>query len=421
MPGNKKSQRQKKASAAPVLQQPAIAAAYDDDVTLLLSAIQEGADLDAKETGTGKTASWVAAANNSLAVLRILIARGADVTTPDTRDGCTPLMIVCQKGNSGAVATLVDAFNGRLSAEGMEGVKELRKHCDQRNSSNQGTALWMICQNLHKNDDRHCADIVRRLVCQCGADVNLADDKKNFTPLHMVSEFGMVICADIIINASKPADLEARTRSGATPLFCAAQEGHTDMLTLLLESGADPDAERTMDGATAAHWAAKGGHLDCLKKLQEKGANLMKASFTNQGMKPFDVAAHFRQKSCMDYLQSSAASKIERRVAQARPKSGLLQKAVVGEGAEGAEGAGAKGICCKMVSTIGGMLSPRQTDAKAKQSCACCGVCKADMALGSKLRKCSGCGIVRYCSAECQKTHWSDRHKRECKRLAKLD
>ena len=79
MPGNKKSQRQKKASAAPVLQQPAIAAAYDDDVTLLLSAIQEGADLDAKETGTGKTASWVAAANNSLAVLRILIAR----------DGCT--------------------------------------------------------------------------------------------------------------------------------------------------------------------------------------------------------------------------------------------------------------------------------------------------------------------------------------------
>ena len=41
--------------------------------------------------------------------------------------------------------------------------------------------------------------------------------------------------------------------------------------------------------------------------------------------------------------------------------------------------------------------------------CANCG------ALRLPLRNCSGCGLVRYCSAECQTAHWKPMHKKVCR------
>ncbi len=35
------------------------------------------------------------------------------------------------------------------------------------------------------------------------------------------------------------------------------------------------------------------------------------------------------------------------------------------------------------------------------------------------LRRCGGCGAVRYCGAECQKAHWREGHKAECRRSAR--
>lgn len=38
---------------------------------------------------------------------------------------------------------------------------------------------------------------------------------------------------------------------------------------------------------------------------------------------------------------------------------------------------------------------------------------------GSKLLRCTACKAVRYCSEECQRTHWREGgHRQECKRLA---
>ena len=45
--------------------------------------------------------------------------------------------------------------------------------------------------------------------------------------------------------------------------------------------------------------------------------------------------------------------------------------------------------------------------------CALCGKTKSELAAGEKLRSCSGCGVARYCSSECQKTAWPG-HKKEC-------
>ena len=47
--------------------------------------------------------------------------------------------------------------------------------------------------------------------------------------------------------------------------------------------------------------------------------------------------------------------------------------------------------------------------------CANCGKAEVD---DVKLKKCGGCGLVKYCSIECQKNHWPQ-HKRECKKKSR--
>ena len=49
-----------------------------------------------------------------------------------------------------------------------------------------------------------------------------------------------------------------------------------------------------------------------------------------------------------------------------------------------------------------------------------CSACGKPKSKNQKLRKCSGCYAVKYCSTECQKKHWKiGGHKKECKELKK--
>ena len=48
------------------------------------------------------------------------------------------------------------------------------------------------------------------------------------------------------------------------------------------------------------------------------------------------------------------------------------------------------------------------------QLCANCGVAEGD---DIKLKQCTACYLVRYCSVKCQRDHWPKQHKKECKKL----
>jgi TPR repeat protein len=50
------------------------------------------------------------------------------------------------------------------------------------------------------------------------------------------------------------------------------------------------------------------------------------------------------------------------------------------------------------------------------EGCGACGVAPA-AAAGGRLFTCMGCRCVAYCSGECQKRDWRDRHKQECRAL----
>ena len=65
-----------------------------------------------------------------------------------------------------------------------------------------------------------------------------------------------------------------------------------------------------------------------------------------------------------------------------------------------------------LASPVAG-AAPVDGSAPSLPCCAVCGKTESELAAGEKLRKCGGCGVVRYCSGECQKTAWPG-HKEEC-------
>ncbi|KAF8419546.1 ankyrin repeat-containing domain protein [Tirmania nivea] len=69
------------------------------------------------------------------------------------------------------------------------------------------------------------------------------------------------------------ANIEAAINTGGTPLYIAAQNGHLQVVWLLLGKGANIEAARNSE-ATALLIAAHNQHLRVVKLLLEKGANI---------------------------------------------------------------------------------------------------------------------------------------------------
>jgi hypothetical protein len=72
---------------------------------------------------------------------------------------------------------------------------------------------------------------------------------------------------------AKGADPNAKTPYGATPLFFACDRGNLEIVTILVERGADVNVRDTFYNSTAVGWAVSKNHVAIVKLLLEKGAN----------------------------------------------------------------------------------------------------------------------------------------------------
>ena len=68
---------------------------------------------------------------------------------------------------------------------------------------------------------------------------------------------------------------DAVDKDGMTALLLAANNGNTEVISFLLENGADIKAHDTRLERSAIHFAVENGNLECVKFLSEHGANML--------------------------------------------------------------------------------------------------------------------------------------------------
>jgi ankyrin repeat protein len=217
------------------------------------------------------------------------------------------------------------------------------------------TALHVAAHHGH-------VEVARTLIDALRADKE-AHSVGGMRPLHVAALFGHVEVARLLI--SRGADKEARTQalgeSGMRPLHMAAYHGQVEVARLLISKGADKEAQDAA-GWTPLRWAAASGHLEMVRALVQLGAEL---GAQTDGDTAHALSLKRGHQHVAQFLEAAAQSQ----------------------------------------SAAAATATATQTGV-----CAACGVSSSS---GAHFKKCSRCKAVRYCSKDCQLTHWPV-HKASC-------
>jgi ankyrin repeat protein len=355
-------------------------AAANGSAPILVRLLRAGADPNAALTPAGDTALMMAARTGKADAVHALLEAGADVNAAETWGGTTALMWAVSEGHAEAARRLLDAgaaVNARshyvaaANGRGFEG-RTPRADSTAANAAEFAsgwlTPLMFAAREGHvevarilvdagadldaaAGDDKTAVamaifngnyDVAAHLVDH-GADVNKADAQR-FTPLFWAVDrrnmetapnFPWIVTADpmplirALLDAGADPNVlvnntpRARMREGsprivfATALMRAAFAGDLELVTLLLERGADPsvisrDGE-TMVSAAAGLAFVHGYHrgtppeerLQVVKRFVELGNDVNQAD--DYGITPLMAAANFGNVPIIQYLIDAGA------------------------------------------------------------------------------------------------------------------
>ncbi|KAM7539204.1 hypothetical protein Aperf_G00000048262 [Anoplocephala perfoliata] len=217
-------------------------AAHYNHVQLVQLLLEFGADPDLAASN-GYTALHIAAKRNHQDLASLLLANDREPTKSTNREsrcGFTPLHLAAQEGNADMVGLLL--LNGADA---------------EHKAKNGVTPMHLAALEDH-------VMVAQQLVHE-GAKVTDVT-QAGYTPLHTACYAGRLNMARFLI-ALAASDINAKTRAGFTPLHLAAQQGHSDIIYLLLEHGADPNAKNNQ-GLTPAEIARHQHYLAIFDTLK---------------------------------------------------------------------------------------------------------------------------------------------------------
>ncbi|KAM6432763.1 ankyrin repeat and SOCS box protein 3 [Rhynochetos jubatus] len=199
-----------------------------------------------------------------------------------------------------------EAYSSWCSAVGLAARKgdaeTLRKLMEQGYSidvpDNRG---WMP---IHEAAAHNSVECLKLLVRAAPAD-NYVNSKtfEGMCALHLSAHLGALESVGILLEAG--ADPNEVTTEATTALFLAVENGHVDIVKLLLRHGANVEGLHSCSGWNSLHQASFQGCTEIMKLLLDKGAN--KECKDDFGITPLFVAAQYGKLESLRLLVSHGA------------------------------------------------------------------------------------------------------------------
>ena len=199
-------------------------AAHWDDLETAVLLVGAGARANVANA-YGVTPLMLACTNGGLPLVETLLDAGADPNAASPT-GETPLMVAARTGRVGVVRALLARGAAPRARERVRGQTAL---------------MWAAAEG-------HVA-VIRELLDR-GADARAASDA-GFTPLMFAARNGHVAVGDVLVESG--VDVNRATPDGYTPLVVSVVRAQTAFTRFLLQHGADPNVG---PGFTPLHWAA---------------------------------------------------------------------------------------------------------------------------------------------------------------------
>ncbi|XP_031562772.1 transient receptor potential cation channel subfamily A member 1-like [Actinia tenebrosa] len=247
------------------------------NMELLKSIVSSGASLEAEDI-EGMTPILRACLNGNVEIIEYLINEGASLEAEV--DAPSPLMCAVKRGHSDAIRLLLRRGSSVF-------VRDLHQRTCLHVavwSDNEGTLDILLedCLALINSRDKECntplhyaalngnLKMILKLL-DSGADNNLGDDEDKL-PIHLAAEVGDLECFKALFDIN-PESIHATDYRLRTPLYYAALENHTEVVSFLIENGAHVNI-RDDDRLSPLLAVCRESSVDIVELLLNHGANL---------------------------------------------------------------------------------------------------------------------------------------------------
>ena len=214
---------------------------------------------------------------------RELLAQSYAVNCKDA-DGITPLHLAAGYKHENIVKLLL----------------EQGAHPSARCNKGRTTLHWLASPS-----DAPITETLIDLLMRDRRPLGLADGE-GITPLMTACQNGRLLLATRLINHG--ADVRAIEKKGKTALHYAALDGNTQMISLLIDNGAELEAKTSTGSATPLHYAARSPSDSSDPVRQLLLARADKEATTALGDTPLHLAIERDNQACITYLLESGAN-----------------------------------------------------------------------------------------------------------------